>query len=189
MADPQSIMRLSEHGAARTDHNESDLGRSVLRFFMHCAFAVVGGMVVGFVLLSLIHMNPVGPHWRLITFFVDVPYSPAFWGAAMLLGFFVNQSMGDRSALWVGPAGLILLAAIVLISISEGEQPGYELVQHQHYFFLKQVAGELFGVDPKLCGGNECLGKLLFTVPALSSVSYSLGAFLGLRMRPTPLPN
>jgi hypothetical protein len=188
MVDRQRMMSVRDEGVSGPDRNESDLGKTVLRFVMHSALAAIGGVILGFVLLSFVHLHPVGPHWRLITLLADVPYSPAFWGSALLLGFFVDRRMGDRSALWVGPAGLMVLAAIVLISVSGGGQPGHELAPHQDYFSLRRVAGDLFGVDPNLCGGDECLGRLFYTTPALNSVAYSLGAFLGLRARPTLRP-
>ncbi len=184
MVDRQSMMSIREEGASGLNRDEPDLGKTVLRFIMHSALATVGGLMVGFVFLSFVHLHPVGPYWRLITLFAGAPYSPAFWGSALLLGFCADRRMGDRSALWVGPTGLMVLAAIVLISVSGDGQPGRVLAQHQDYFSLRHVAGDLFGVNPNLCGGDECLGRLFYTTPALNSVAYSLGAFLGLRTRP-----
>src|SRR6202035_260429 len=108
MVDRQSMMSIREEGASGRDRNEPDLGKTVLRFVMHSAVAAIGAVIVGFVLLSFVHLRPVGPHWRLITLFADVPYSPAFWGSALLLGFFVQRSMVDLSALWVGPVGVVM---------------------------------------------------------------------------------
>ena len=174
---------VREKGTPGADQNEPELGKMVLRFIMHWAVAAGGSVAVGVILLMFVPLHPVGPHWRLISLFAGFPYSPASWGSALLFGFLVNRRMGDRSALWVGPVGLMVLAAIVLISVSGGGQPGHEVARHQDYFSLRHVAGDLFGVDPKLCGSDECLGRLFYTTPALNSVAYSIGAYVGLRSR------
>jgi hypothetical protein len=184
MVDRQSMINVREEGASGPN-SESDVGNMILRFVMHSALAAIGGVILGFVLLSFVHLHPVGPHWRLITLFADVPYSPAFWGSTLLVGFLVNRSIGDRCALWVGPAGLMVLAAIFLTSVLGDGQAGHVIVRHQGFSSLKHVASDLFGVDPNLCGGDECLGRLFFTTPALNSIAYSVGALLGLWARPT----
>jgi hypothetical protein len=180
MVDRQSILNVLGKEISGFVGNEPQLRKIALRFIMHSAIATVGGGLVGFVLLNFVSLRPVGPHWRLITLLADVPYSPAFWGPALLLGFVVNLRMADRSACWVGPLGALMLALLILLSIPGYERSGYELNRTGHSF-LTYINGELFSLDPNKCSGDECLGKLLFTTPVLSCIAYSIGAWFALR--------
>jgi hypothetical protein len=182
MVDHRSMLSVREERVSGLDRNEPGLGKMVLRFVMHSALATIGGATVGLILLSFVHLHPVGPHWRPITLIADVPYSPAFWGSALLLGVFVNRNMADRSALWVGPVGAVMLALLIGLSFPGYRGSGYELARSDHSF-LRYIGGELFGLDPNACGGDECLGKLLFTMPVLNAVAYSAGAWFGLRSK------
>ena len=152
------------------------------RFVLHGLVATVGGLVLGFVVLSFVPLHRVGPHWRLITFLTDVPYSPAFWLAALILGYVVNRYMGDRVACWVGVAGLLFMVLLILGSYPGYRHPGYELAASKHSF-TNYIVGSLFALDPNRCPGDECLGKLFFTTPMLNSVAYSIGAAAALRRR------
>jgi hypothetical protein len=180
MVDRESILSVRENGASGFEPNELRFRKLAARFIMHSVLATVGGVLVGFVLLHFVPLPPIGPHWRLKTLFADFPYSPAFWGSAMLLGFIVNRRIADRSACWVGPFGVLVLALLVGLSIPGYEASGYELNRTGHSF-LNYIHGELFGLDPKACGSDECLGKVMFTTPVLNSIAYSVGAWIGLR--------
>jgi hypothetical protein len=97
------------------------------------------------------------------------------WGAAFVLGLFVNRELRDRSAYWVW-----IIAALWL---------GYHIVEDLKWY------------DPRWCHGcsaaqfvwynyfsyrnamQEGLGQLFATAPMLNSLAYSAGAALGLRFK------
>src|SRR5882762_10010552 len=122
-----------------------------------------------------------GPHGLLITFLTDFPYSPAFWGSSFLVGFFVGRYSKDGCAIWIGPAALLIFAALIVASVPGYEQSQYELAISNHSF-LKYIWGGLFSVDSSMCGSEECLGKAMFTTPVLNCVAYSIGAWLAIRI-------
>lgn len=148
------------------------------RFLKHAAIAVVGCMILGFMLLNLVHIRARGPHYFAILFFTDVPYSPVFWGSAFLVGFALNRESEDKIAYWLGPIALLAFALLIVASVPGYENSPYELALSNHSF-LRYIWGQLFSIDPNKCAGSECLGKLLFTAPVLNCVAYSFGAKLG----------
>ena len=151
---------------------------TIKRFLVHAAVASIGCMILGLVLLNFVHLTARGPHYFLILFFTDVPYSPAFWGSAFLVGFALNRDSEDKLAYWLGPMALLSLALLIVASIPGYEESSYEVAMSNHSF-MRHTWGQLFSIDPNKCGGDECLGKLLFTAPVLNCVAYSLGARLG----------
>lgn len=151
----------------------------VRRLAMHAGIAVVGGMILGFLLLRIFHINAVGPRYFLILFFFDLPYSPAFWGSAFGLGFMVNRQRRDTMAYRLGPIAVLLIAIMILASVPGYEASSYEIGVSNHSF-LRYIWGSLFSIDPNKCPGDGCLGKLLFTAPFLNCVAYSIGARLGI---------
>jgi hypothetical protein len=148
MVDRQSILRIGERGASGFESNEPEFRKMALRF-MHSALATICGLLVGLLVLNFVPLRQVGPHWRLVRLFADFPYSPAFWGSALFLGFLANRRMRDRCACWVGPAGVFMLALLIALSIPGYERSEYELEQTGHSF-LKYMNGELFGSE-KIC--------------------------------------
>jgi hypothetical protein len=124
-------------------------------------------------------MRPVGRHYFAILLFFDIPYSPAFWGSALMVGFVLNRKLRDSMAYWLGPVEVLLFAILILASIPGYEASRYEITVSNHSF-LRYIWGALFSIDPNKCPGGECLGQLLFTLPFLNCVAYSLGAGLGI---------
>ncbi len=183
MADRQSMWSVREGEVPGFESNEPGFRKIILHFIMHSALAIIGGLAIGSVLVSLVHLRPVGPHWRLITLFADIPHSPAFWGSALLLGLLIGNRIGDRFALWVGPVGVLILALLIALSLPGYKHSPYEMKRSDNSF-TKYIGGELFSLDPSKAS-DEGLGKVLFTTPVLNSVAYSIGAWLGLRSRRT----
>lgn len=154
-----------------------EFARKVGRLIVHAAIAGVGCMFVGFLLLSFLQIKARGPHYFVILFFTDVPYSPAFWGSAFVVGFFLNRYFKDNLAYWSGPIAVLALALMILIDLAEYEHNSYEIAASNHSF-IRYEWGQLFSLDPNKCPADECLGKLLFTAPVLNSIAYSVGARL-----------
>ena len=102
-------------------------------------------------------------------------YGPAVWWPGTVLGFFMNRRMLHRAACFVWLSGLVWLAwGILSVATSWGP---VEMSSMTH------VKVELFPMtrsDYNACAVSECFGPLLWTWPALSSVTYSIGAALGL---------
>ena len=182
MVDRQSILSVGEKEGPGFERSEPGFRKMALRFMLHSALATIGGVLVGLLVLNFVPLRQVGPHWRLVRLFADFPYSPAFWGSALFLGFLANRRMRDRCACWVGPAGVFMLALLIALSIPGYEHSQYEL-EHTDHSFLKYIHGELFSLDPKKSVSDEGLGKVLFTTPVLNAVAYSVGAWVGLRSR------
>lgn len=142
-------------------------------FMIHLVISMVGTMLVGFMLLAGVRAcePAIGGNSPVTRLLFDVPYSPFFWGIALLMGFFMNRWLRQRSAHWVWVAGLTSLSIFV-----------WDVVRHH---------------DPRWCEGcsigegvwrnfftvqqdclQECLGELFATAPALALVAYSIGACL-----------
>ena len=98
-------------------------------------------------------------------------YGPAIWWPGTL-GFFVNRRMLHRAACFVWLPGLVWLALGILSMATSVEM-----------LSMTHLRVELFPMtrsDYDGCALNQCLGPLLWTWPALSAVTYSIGAALGL---------
>lgn len=154
--------------------------RKVLRLIPHALIATVGCMISGFIIIRFLNIQARGPHYFTIRFFTDVPYTPACWGSALVVGFMRGRQTRDKIALLLGPIATLLLALLILSNV-----PGYS---HSHYeraqsnnSFATYTWGALFSVDPNKCPGDECLGKLMFTAPVLNCIAYSVGIWLALR--------
>jgi hypothetical protein len=163
-------------------------GRYPARLTTHIALAMVGSTAVGFILVILFStlLRGVGIHGpalfdRLI---FDVPYGAFFWGTALLLGFVADREMQDRSACWVGLLGLVLLFLMMLGDVS-GLERSQEYRSYRNGDSWQHEYDQLLSLDNGKCGDSECLGKLLFTTPAVNSIAYSIGAWLALRSRKT----
>ena len=179
---------FSNLGQAETLQNPTRVFRDkILRLMLYGGIAGVGCMISGFLILNILYVRAHGPHYFTILFFTDVPYSPAFWGSALVAGLVQARKTRDRLTLWVGPLALLLLALLIVLSIPGYLHSPYEIAQSNHSF-ATSIWGELFSVDPNKCPGDECLGKILFTAPTLNCLAYSLGACIALRKPRQPNP-
>ena len=179
MVDHMGVLNIERDRTLNLDHHESGFRRIAPRLITHIVLATIVSTIVGFVLLGFLHLRPVAPHFFLITLLADAPYSPAFWGSALSLGFLVNKRMADRCALWVGPIAALMFALLIGLSLPGFQGSGYELKQSNNSF-ARYVYFELFSLDSKFSSDGG-LGKFLFTMPALSCIAYSLGAWVALR--------
>jgi hypothetical protein len=146
MVDRKSALDIGGNENSDLNHDELGILRTTFRIIVHFSFATIGCSLIGFVLLGFIPLRPVGPHRVLITLVGDVPYSPVFWGSALLLSFLVIRRTRDSSACWVGPMGLFMLAVLIGLSLPGYERSGYEIKQTDHSFF-EHINGELFSLN------------------------------------------
>lgn len=158
-----------------------DFRHKARRLVTHALIAVIGCMMLGFILIDILHIRPHGPHYFVMRFFSDVPYSPAFWGSALAAGFLRTKAR-DTLALKLGPVATCLFALLILISIPEYLHSSYQRAQ-SNASYTTYIWGQYFSVDPNKCPGDECLGKLIFTAPVLNCIAYSVGAWFALRWK------
>lgn len=99
-------------------------------------------------------------------------YLPFVWGPGLILGFLANRRMLQSTACFVWMPGLIWL---VLGTFDQTfHRPNWAS-------WIVAVKEGMFPVSQNGCGTTECLGVLVYTMPAVNSVAYSLGAWLALR--------
>jgi hypothetical protein len=107
-------------------------------------------------------------------------FNPFVWLAGVFLGFSMNRSRRHRSACFVGVLGIVLLFLLMLWDVSViKHSPGFSSRLGGHYWQYEY--DHMLSPHNQNADGEEYLGKLLFTTPALSSVAYSIGAWLALR--------
>jgi hypothetical protein len=92
--------------------------------------------------------------------------SPLLAGAIM--GYLVNRKMRDLSARWVWIIPLVWLVYGIQDATGSFSQAW------AHESLSAYIWDNFFGTH---CSGTECLNKLLFTAPFLSSVAYSITAY------------
>jgi|SRR5580698_4915700 hypothetical protein len=113
-------------------------------------------------------------------------YNPFFWVPAGITGFLVNRSTRNRSACFIGLLAIAFLVARMFWDVSTHKQSKYysHLVEQQYggHYWRYEIQQQLSPSDAA-CGGSECLGKALFTVPVVTAVAYSIGAWFGLRSK------
>ena len=181
MVDQQSILGIADYEVGEFESDREGLLYDIRSVIVHLLFSTVGSMVIGLVLLGAVLVAIVlnsGPHQsRLFQILFDVPYSPAFWLSAFVLGLIVNNLRSDRLACWIWIAGAIWLVVGMYRSILTYNAPWCAAPSCP---FVQQIRYSLFSLDSGKCLSG-CLKKLFVTVPALSSVTYSIGAWLGFR--------
>jgi hypothetical protein len=148
---------------------------------LHFLIATIGGMVLFtlFTVMAYETFSILGIGLRGRHAFV---YDPFIWLPGLLLGLIVNRRMQNRSACLVGVVAGIFLIMVMRWDISTIEAVAFYRDKAAGHFWRYEFQ-QLFSPDDRTCATSECLGKLLFTAPFLLSTAYSLGAFLGLKLR------
>jgi hypothetical protein len=104
--------------------------------------------------------------------------NPIVWGPGFILGFFVNRKTLDRVACWVWPMGVAWLAYGVLDSMR-----GYDPRFYQGCSALENIVNAFFILNAYRCGGgSSTLEGVLFTMPAVSSAAYAVGAWVAMQL-------
>ena len=100
--------------------------------------------------------------------------SPFLWGPGLILGLLANRLALRSTACWVWVAGAVWIACGVLASL---------YTYHARFAGicspLDSIRNGFFSSVWSYCGDVDNL--VLFTVPTLNSIAYSLGAWVALR--------
>jgi hypothetical protein len=103
--------------------------------------------------------------------------NPFFWIPGIVVGFLIARSVPRRTACWVSVAGVIWLAFGTADSLRH-----YDPRWHEGCSAGETVVNAFFiGDSAKCAGGESTLAGMFFTLPAVNSVAYAVGAWLSLR--------
>lgn len=154
------------------------------RLVEHAAIAMAGGVICSMLVgLSfdgiLCVLGLEGPVRRLASAW----YGPAIWWPGLALGFFVNRLMPHRTACFVWLPGMLWLAGGILSMATSGHPAAMSSMTH-----VTVVLFPMTHSDYDACSVSECFGPLVWTWPALSAVTYSIGAALELWSQPDRPP-
>jgi hypothetical protein len=110
-------------------------------------------------------------------------FNPVFWVPASLVGLVINRFVRHRWA-WRAPAvlGVFLIVGIVFRDVSLFRRSGYELgLSHGHVwqYEFERLFSPVSSISTDK--GDRALSQLFITFPFLSSVAYSVGAWLGVK--------
>ena len=141
-------------------------------------FAVHGiaALYVSSILTVLIAVILHSPHLEPILEFGGIA-NPFLWASGFVLGFLINRSTHTWIAALTWTAGLAWLAAAIWDSVSR-----YDPRFSQGCSAAEDVLNAFFIVNSYRCSGGESMAFLFFTLPAVNSVAYSVGAWLSLRL-------
>lgn len=184
-AGPTSMEDSSDSGFSLLEGRSGELRSPTIqsrafRFIFHGFAATLGGPVIGLMLLLPFWNGAAHHQGFFVLLLAGSQYSPAFWGSGFLLGLVINDHMQNRSAQWVGPICVVLLLCGFLYDSWFLSHSTYFRVAAQGHFWRYEY-DHLFSLDDRNCGGDECLGKFFGTLPVLTSIAYSAGAWLALR--------
>ena len=157
-----------------------DLTGFLRRLAKHTALAMVGG-VIGAMLLGILFViilqvvglegtvRRLGSQW----------YGPDVWLPGLAIGFFVNRRRLHRAACFVWVLGLLWVAFLSLGTATGWRPTGMSA--------MTDIKVQLFPTtyrDFDACADSECLGLVVGTWPLLNTITYSIGAWLGLMSQP-----
>jgi hypothetical protein len=144
-------------------------------FVLHATLALMVGPVIVFFVVAI--ASGVFANSRFL-FLVERGgfLSPLFWTPGFILGLLVNRVKSSRFACWVWLLGAAWLVFGILDSLH-----GYDPRWYQGCTPSQNIVNAFFVGNSRKCGGGESiLYVLLFTMPAINSITYSIGAWLGL---------
>jgi hypothetical protein len=159
----------------------------VLFTLLGCAISI--GLFVGIGgLLSLPHPHP---------YDANSIFNPVFWVPSLLVGGIINRFVRHRWA-FLAPAaiGAFVVVGIMFWEVSLFRNSAYELgLSHVHVwrYELERLFSPVSSFSPEKA--DRSLMQLFVTFPFLSSVAYSIGAWLGFKFgeggpaRTTPATN
>jgi hypothetical protein len=148
------------------------------RFIFQTLVAVVGTTAIWLVMMAVL-----GRSGENLLDFLPLVVSPLGWGPGFILGFFVNRGMRDRIACWGWPLSTAWLVYGIWDECRDYRFPPWNPAKgdfvHRgwHMFFTSFKDAGAWGGSP--------LAILVFTIPALGSVAYSLGAWVALHSKPS----
>jgi hypothetical protein len=167
------------------------VGREIVGLVFHALMAMVGGVCIG-LLLGVFIFDPLvaalGLHlnrWPGIGL-----YNPIFWLVSAFLGILVNRLTRHRSASWVAAVGVCYLLWSLHLYVPGLHTLDYNGVKvyYQGPTGWPSVVRALHMLFSPTCKDGQCLEQMFVTLPFLSSIAYSFGAWLALRFEPTRKP-
>ncbi|HZP62596.1 MAG TPA: hypothetical protein VFB28_04200 [Terriglobales bacterium] len=137
---------------------------------VHYLIAVVGGFVLGIVPeISLEHFCE-----RIGVGNFAPAYSPVVPIIGFLLGYFIGgRVLGAKVAKWTWTAGL----AWLIFGIYFDDLRFWHASAATGSSRVLSVLADFFAPTRK-CGNTECLYEIVYTIPFIVSVMYSIGAYL-----------
>ncbi len=103
--------------------------------------------------------------------------NPLVWGPAFVAGFLLSYATRQRAARWVWLWGFGWLAVGIGDSVRF-----YDPHYYQGCSNFQNVVNAFFILNSRRCGGgSSTLNGLFFTLPAISSVAYSMGAWAAIK--------
>jgi hypothetical protein len=100
--------------------------------------------------------------------------NPLFWGPGFVLGLLLSYVTRQRAARWVWLCGFTWLAVGVWDSVHH-----YDSHFYQGCSAFENVVNGFFILNSHRCGGgSSTLEGLFFTMPALNSAAYAVGAWV-----------
>jgi hypothetical protein len=147
--------------------------------FLFYTFAamIVGPMITGIVIYVLtdvfgtfsLHLKAIGEIGGLA--------NPLCWGPAFALGLALNYIARQRSACWVWLCGFVWAGMGIQDSVRY-----YNPLYSQGCTNFENIVNAFVTLNSHRCGGGgSTLAGLFFTFPAVSSVAYSVGAWVAIR--------
>jgi hypothetical protein len=133
-------------------------------FLIHELLAVVVCLLVTLVIGLVIGLMALRLSASLYALLFRSLFSPVYWGAALLIGFWFNKRMRHYSACWVWVMPILAVGLLLM---------RYSVPAAEYY-------------DQLLTCHDECLIAVFLTVPTLNCIAYSIGAWLALRSRKSP---
>jgi hypothetical protein len=171
-------------------YRERDMKRSFLPeavgFVLHFALATIGAVLIGFVVSIFVFIVDKTTGLSMVGGGLGAAYDPWFWIPAGLGGYFVNRITRSHSACLVAVMALTLLFGVMSWDVSSNRRnPYHSQLINDHYRgrYWQYEFEQLLSPSDVACGPSECLGKVLFTLPVVTAVAYSVGAWIGLRSK------
>lgn len=132
-----------------------------LGFPIHQLLAVVLCPIVSFSIVFVVGLAALHFSASLYSLLLRSLFSPFYWGAAVLIGFWFNRRMRHNSACWVWVLPVVASSLLLM---------RYSVPAAEYYEAL-------------LTCRDECLAAMFLTVPSMNCIAYSLGAWFALRSR------
>jgi len=155
-----------------------EIGSRVVWFLLHTLAALLIGGIVSVLLTGAVEnvLENLPSRYKTLTQFFDW-YPPYVCAVGLILGFVANRGTLKRVACRVWISGAAWLAFGMLDSVR-----GYDPRFYQGCSPLENVVNAFFVLNGRRCGGGgSTLAGAFFTMPALNSVAYSVGAWVALR--------
>jgi hypothetical protein len=161
---------------------KGDYKKTAARFIFHLELATVAS-VVFMAALTAVLLAPL-LKWEgaqsLAGMVFSGLYSPQIWAPGLVLGFLVNREMRNRAACRVWFAPVVWLACGIW---DECRIYRFPPLYPPKGDFLQRAWHMFFTSNNTKAWGDTGLLPFLFTMPALSSIAYSVGAWLALQSK------